>query len=101
MAPRQRSLPRRERDRSAIVTFPRHPRGYPRRPSSPPRPAPPRAAPPRPASTVDESSIARSPFTALGLCAPVVRAVLDDGDATPSAVVAEGLPHVLARRDGN
>jgi ATP-dependent RNA helicase RhlE len=40
-----------------------------------------------------------SPFTELGLSAPIVRAVLDEGYTTPSPVQAEVIPQVLAGRD--
>jgi ATP-dependent RNA helicase RhlE len=46
-----------------------------------------------------ERSIAESPFTALGLAAPFVRAVLDEKYEKPSPVQTEVVPHVLAGRD--
>jgi ATP-dependent RNA helicase RhlE len=45
------------------------------------------------------ASIAASPFTALGLIAPLVRAILDEGYTTPTPVQAEVMPHALAGRD--
>jgi ATP-dependent RNA helicase RhlE len=46
-----------------------------------------------------EQAIARSPFTALGLSGPFVRAVLDEQYETPSPVQSEVVPYVLAGRD--
>jgi ATP-dependent RNA helicase RhlE len=46
-----------------------------------------------------EQAIAASPFTALGLSAPVVRAVLEEGYTQPSPVQAEVVPRALERRD--
>jgi len=46
-----------------------------------------------------EQAIAASPFTALGLAAPFVRAVLDEHYEKPSPVQSEVVPHVLAGRD--
>jgi ATP-dependent RNA helicase RhlE len=61
----------------------------PRSPQTTPNPSPP----------ADPVAIAASPFTALGLCAPLVRAVLDEHYAQPSPVQTEVVPHVLAGRD--
>jgi ATP-dependent RNA helicase RhlE len=64
-----------------------------------PRP-PPYAAPvARTTPLADQASIDASPFTGLGLCAPVVGAVIDEGYVTPSPVQVEVIPHVLAGRD--
>jgi ATP-dependent RNA helicase RhlE len=46
-----------------------------------------------------ERAIAESPFTALGLAAPFVRAVLDEKYEKPSPVQSEVLPLALAGRD--
>jgi ATP-dependent RNA helicase RhlE len=46
-----------------------------------------------------EATIAASAFTALGLCAPLVRAVLEEGYTTPSPIQAEVIPSLLAGRD--
>ncbi len=60
-----------------------------------------RAAEFRPVPTTPEveRAIAASPFTALGLAAPFVRAVLDEHYEKPSPVQSEVVPHVLAGRD--
>ncbi len=42
---------------------------------------------------------AASPFAMLGLCAPIVRAVIEEGYTTPSPVQAEVIPGALAGRD--
>ena len=47
----------------------------------------------------DPAVVAASPFTALGLSVPLVRAVLDEGYAKPSPVQAEVVPLVLSGRD--
>jgi ATP-dependent RNA helicase RhlE len=57
------------------------------------------APPARTSPIADDAAIAASPFTALGLCAPIVGAVVDEGYATPSPVQVEVIPHVLAGRD--
>jgi ATP-dependent RNA helicase RhlE len=44
-------------------------------------------------------AIAASPFTALGLPQPLVRAVLDEGYEIPSPVQSEVIPSALASRD--
>jgi ATP-dependent RNA helicase RhlE len=44
-------------------------------------------------------AIQASPFTSLGLSAPFVRAVLDEGYADPSPVQTEVIPHGLGGRD--
>src|SRR5580700_2682479 len=54
---------------------------------------------PGPMTPEIERSIAESPFTALGLAAPFVRAVLDEKYEKPSPVQTEVVPHVLAGRD--
>jgi ATP-dependent RNA helicase RhlE len=48
---------------------------------------------------VDAAMIAASPFTALGLSAPLVGAVLEEGYTAPTPIQAEVIPHVLAGRD--
>ncbi len=55
----------------------------------------PRAASP----PLDAKTLAASPFAALGLAEPLVRAVLDEGYAHPSPVQVEVVPKVLAGRD--
>src|SRR5262249_5552387 len=70
---------------------------------------PPRASAPRVQSsaldapapvTADLSaSIARSPFTTLGLVAPIVRAALEQQYTQPSPVQSQVIPHALAGRD--
>jgi ATP-dependent RNA helicase RhlE len=50
-------------------------------------------------SAADTAAIAASPFSALGLIAPLVRAVLDEHYEQPSPVQAQVVPHVLAGRD--
>src|SRR5580692_1895402 len=91
-------------------------RGRRRRPQSSARPAgnqpgfasgsnaarPPVRAPefvPAPMTAEIEQAIARSPFTALGLAAPFVRAILDEDYTVPSPVQSEVVPLVLAGRD--
>jgi ATP-dependent RNA helicase RhlE len=54
---------------------------------------------PAPPTPEVEQAIAASPFTALGLSQPLVRAVLDEKYTVPSPVQAEVIPHVLAGRD--
>src|SRR5580658_1166211 len=54
---------------------------------------------PTPMTPETEQAIAASPFTALGLAAPFVRAVLDEHYEKPSPVQSEVVPHVLAGRD--
>ncbi len=46
-----------------------------------------------------EAAIAASPFTALGLAAPLVRAVIEEEYTEPSPVQKEVIPHALAGRD--
>ncbi|MGH7271041.1 MAG: DEAD/DEAH box helicase [Polyangiaceae bacterium] len=46
-----------------------------------------------------EEAIASSPFTALGLSAALVRAILDEQYKVPSPVQSEVIPHALAGRD--
>ena len=45
------------------------------------------------------AAIERSPFTALGLVAPIVRAVLEEGYEEPSPVQQQVVPQALAGRD--
>jgi ATP-dependent RNA helicase RhlE len=52
-----------------------------------------------PATPEVEQAILASPFTALGLAAPLVRAVLEEQYTQPSPVQVEVIPHVLAGRD--
>jgi ATP-dependent RNA helicase RhlE len=57
-------------------------------------------APAAAASTpFDPAAAAASPFTALGLSAPLVRAILDEHYELPSPVQAEVIPLALAGRD--
>ena len=60
---------------------------------------PPVAAPKLRDVPFDAAVVAASPFTALGLTVPLVRAVLDEGYTKPSPVQAEVVPLVLAGRD--
>jgi ATP-dependent RNA helicase RhlE len=46
-----------------------------------------------------QAAIEASPFSALGLVAPLVRALLDEGYAEPTPVQREVIPQVLAARD--
>jgi ATP-dependent RNA helicase RhlE len=46
-----------------------------------------------------EQAIAASPFTSLGIAAPLVRAVLDEGYTVPSPVQTEVLPRAIEGRD--
>jgi ATP-dependent RNA helicase RhlE len=46
-----------------------------------------------------EQAVAASPFTALGVSSPLVRAVLDEQYSQPSPVQTEVLPHALQGRD--
>jgi len=46
-----------------------------------------------------EAQIAASPFAALGLAAPLLRGVLDEGYPQPTPVQSEVVPHALAGRD--
>jgi ATP-dependent RNA helicase RhlE len=46
-----------------------------------------------------EQAVAASPFTALGLSVPLVRAVLEEGYAQPSPVQTEVVPRALEGRD--
>ncbi len=55
--------------------------------------------PPPPLSPEMAQAIAASPFTALGLPQPLVRAVLDEGYEIPSPVQSEVIPSALASRD--
>jgi len=111
------ALPREEHP-IVMNSFHSSPRGRRRRPQSP-RPAsstanngfapllsgspqqPPRAVEfrPTPMTAEVEQAVAQSPFTALGLTAPFVRAILDEEYAVPSPVQAEVIPLVLAGRD--
>ncbi|HEY8040813.1 MAG TPA: DEAD/DEAH box helicase [Polyangiaceae bacterium] len=58
--------------------------------------APPPLAPAKP---YDPEAVAASPFTALGLIAPLVRAVLDEDYTVPTPIQTEVIAHVLAGRD--
>ena len=46
-----------------------------------------------------EQAIAASPFTALGLSAPLVRSVLEEEYTQPSPVQAEVIPRAIDGRD--
>src|SRR5580658_7576093 len=114
-APKTRALPR----ESVIpLSFHRSRGGYPPHPSrrraSPPRPSFPRAAEsstsrerpgpvsplPKPPMTEETAQlVAASPFLALGLRAPFVRALIEDGYTVPSPVQAEVIPGALSGRD--
>ncbi len=50
-------------------------------------------------STELTAAVEASPFHKLGLAAPLVRAVLEEGYAEPSPVQREVLPHAIAGRD--
>ncbi len=69
------------------------------RPAAAQAPAAPALAPSPPLTPEREALIAASPFTALGLIAPLARAVLDEGYTTPSPVQAAVVPHGVAGRD--
>jgi ATP-dependent RNA helicase RhlE len=70
------------------------------RPVAAPAPARPVAAPPPPpASAATLAAIAASPFTSLGVCAPIVRALLEEGYTEPTPIQAEVVPSLLAGRD--
>ncbi len=55
--------------------------------------------PPAPITPEIEQAIAGSPFSALGLAPPFVRAVLDEEYSQPSPVQLKVIPEVLAGRD--
>ena len=55
--------------------------------------------PPAPMTPEIEAAIAASPFTALGLSAPLARGVLDEGYPQPTPVQIEVLPPAIAGRD--
>jgi ATP-dependent RNA helicase RhlE len=52
-----------------------------------------------PVSIDNAPEIDASPFRALGLCRPIVRALIGEGYTTPTPVQAEVIPHALAGRD--
>jgi ATP-dependent RNA helicase RhlE len=54
---------------------------------------------PTPITPEVAAAIETSPFTKLGLAAPLVRAALEEGYTEPSPVQTEVIPHALARRD--
>jgi ATP-dependent RNA helicase RhlE len=62
-------------------------------------PAAPPAAPAPVVSKFDSAAVAASPFSALGLSEPLVRAVLDEGYTQPSPVQVEVIPPALTGRD--
>lgn len=70
------------------------PRQQPPRPQQQPRP---QYAPP--AREISDAEVAASPFTTLGLCAQLVRAVMQEGYTTPTPIQAQAIPRVLARHD--
>ena len=70
--------------------------GPPAQTSAPPQP---RVAPIAPITPAIADAIQASPFAALGLSGHLVRALLDEGYATPSPVQAEVVPHALIGRD--
>jgi ATP-dependent RNA helicase RhlE len=51
------------------------------------------------AVSLDAPEIDASAFFALGLSRPIVRALIDEGYTTPTAIQAEVIPHALAGRD--
>jgi ATP-dependent RNA helicase RhlE len=55
--------------------------------------------PPAPISPEIVAAVAASPFTALGLAPPLVRAIVEESYEQPSPIQAEVVPHALARRD--
>jgi len=63
----------------------------------PPTPRP--AAPARPVLPVDLGDTSASPFAALDLAPPLLRAVLDEGYDQPTPIQAHVIQHVLAGRD--
>jgi ATP-dependent RNA helicase RhlE len=92
---------------SSLHFHPRRTRGHrhadtrPATPSSALRTGAPRAPDviPQPITPEIERAIDASPFTALGLSSPLVRAVLEEKYERPSPVQGEVIPHVLAGRD--
>jgi ATP-dependent RNA helicase RhlE len=48
---------------------------------------------------LDAPEVEASPFRALGLSRPVVRALVDEGYTVPTPIQAEVIPHALAGRD--
>ena len=55
--------------------------------------------PPTPLTPEVAAEIAASPFTALGLSVPLVRAVLKEGYTVPTPIQSEVIAHLLAGRD--
>jgi ATP-dependent RNA helicase RhlE len=49
--------------------------------------------------SLDAPEIEASPFRALGLSRPIVRALIGEGYTTPTPIQAEVIPHALAGRD--
>jgi ATP-dependent RNA helicase RhlE len=64
--------------------------------ATPERPA---RAPAAPLTPDEAAAIESSPFTRTGLSQALVRALFDEGYATPTPVQTEVIPHVLAGRD--
>ena len=62
-------------------------------------PAPRELPPPAPLSADQSAALAASPFAALGLCEPLLRAVVEEGYDKPTPVQVEVLPHALEGRD--
>src|SRR3954468_22749701 len=51
------------------------------------------------ASTIEPPAQAQNGFEALGLSPGILKAVADSGYTTPTPIQAQGIPHVLQRRD--
>ena len=82
------------------MTFSNH--GRRRRRSHKPggrRPAPPNPPPPRKPTPEELEAIEASPFGELGLIAPLVRALVEEGYADPTPVQAQVVPHALDGED--
>jgi ATP-dependent RNA helicase RhlE len=58
-----------------------------------------RAEHPTPGADIEISGAAPGSFAALGLCAPLVRAVAEEGYARPTPIQAEAIPYLLAGQD--
>jgi ATP-dependent RNA helicase RhlE len=86
----------RRRNRHAHAFRPSAASGEPRHHQNPVAVA---VAPPAPMTPEIEARIAASPFAALGLSAPLLRGVLDEGYEQPTPVQSEVVPHAIAGRD--
>jgi ATP-dependent RNA helicase RhlE len=80
----------------------RHPQVIPSPRPHQPGPEHPRAegpSEPTVAVSLDAPEIDASPFRALGLSRPIVRALIDEGYTAPTPIQAEVIPHALSGRD--